>query len=185
PPRSAPPWGSRRSNRIPSGPNTQSMLHSLTPMATMMNPAPETTESYALIDTNLAVPDHTAKGLPALVDSLERTSSGTTAQSDSSNPYEVDVEATAGAHGSMDKPRASVVLNRKKDCQVWPDKHDWKQRAKAGKKNRTCACMQRLSQRTRIMVKVFIIVLVVGVAVAVGFGVSKPLGAPIWGAKNS
>ncbi|KAG5927958.1 hypothetical protein E4U42_001495 [Claviceps africana] len=161
------------------------MVHFMTPMATTMNPAPEKTESYALTDTNLAVPDRTTKGHPSLVASLERTSSGTTAQSDSSNPFAADVEATAGAHCSMDKPRASVVLNRKKDCQVWPDKQDWKQRAKAGKKNRTCACMQRLSRRTRIMVKVLILVLVVGVAVAVGFGVSKPLGAPIWGVKNS
>ncbi|KAG6009932.1 hypothetical protein E4U21_000703 [Claviceps maximensis] len=141
-------------------------------------------ESYALTDTNLAVPDRTVKCPSAQATSLERTSSGTTAQSDSTNPFETDVEA-AEAHCSIDKPRASVVLTRKKDCQVWPDKSDWKQRAKAGKKNRTCACMQRLSRRNRIIAKVLIIVLVVGVAVAVGFGVSKPLGAPIWGDKNS
>ncbi|KAG5997711.1 hypothetical protein E4U54_002324 [Claviceps lovelessii] len=152
----------------------------------MISKREEIEESYALTDANLTVPDRTVKGpsTRATPTSLERTSSGTTAQSDSSNPFETDVEAAA-AHCSIDKPRGSVILTRKKDCQVWPDKSDWKQRAKAGKKNRTCACMQRLSRRNRIIVKVMIIVLVVGVAVAVGFGVSKPLGAPIWGVKNS
>ncbi|KAG5984165.1 hypothetical protein E4U55_005878 [Claviceps digitariae] len=153
----------------------------------MISPGEKIEESYALTDTNLTVPDRTAKGPAARLTPLERTSSGTTAgsESESSNPFETDVEA-ARTHGcSIDKPRSSVVLTRKKDCQVWPDKRDWKLRAKAGKKNRTCACMQRLSRRTRIVVKVLIIVLVVGVAVAVGFGVSKPLGAPIWGVKNS
>ncbi|KAG5994420.1 hypothetical protein E4U52_001192 [Claviceps spartinae] len=144
----------------------------------------EKAESYALTDTNLAVPVQTAKGPSVRVAPLERSSSGTTARSENSNPFETDVEA-AGTHGSIDKPRASVILTRKKDCQVWPDKHDWKQRAKDGKKNRTCACMQSLSRRNRILVKVLIIVLVVGAAVAVGFGVSKPLGAPIWGDKDS
>ncbi|KAG6040795.1 hypothetical protein E4U41_007012 [Claviceps citrina] len=152
-------------------------------MTTMIS-SHEKAESYALAETSLHVPGRAAKGPSNRVTSLERTPSGTTARSDDSNPFEADIEA-AGAHGSIDKPRSSVVLNRKKDCQVWPDKQDWKQRAKAGKKNRTCACMQRLSPRMRIVAKVMIIVLVVGVAVAVGFGVSKPLGAPIWGDKNS
>ncbi|QPH03787.1 hypothetical protein C2857_000163 [Epichloe festucae Fl1] len=149
-----------------------------------MVPQQEKVESYPLTDTNLAVPDPTAKGPSVRVASLERTPSGTTARSDNSNPFETDVEAMMMT-ASMDKPRGSVILTRKKDCQVWPDKRDWKQRAKAGKKNRTCAFMQRLSRRNRILVKVLIIVLVVGIAVAVGFGVSKPLGAPIWGDKNT
>jgi predicted transporter len=41
--------------------------------------------------------------------------------------------------------------------------------------------MAHLSKKTRIMVKIAIGLLIVGVAVGVGFGVSKPLGAPIWG----
>ncbi|OAQ65396.1 hypothetical protein VFPPC_14060 [Pochonia chlamydosporia 170] len=139
----------------------------------------EKTEGFPLTETSLAVPDKAAKG-SSKVSSLERTSSGTTAGSNNSNPFETDVEAMI-TNCSLDKPRSSVVLTRKKDCQVWPDKRDWKQRAKAGKKNRSCAFMQRLNKRTRITIKVLVIVLVVGIAVAVGFGVSKPLGAPIWG----
>lgn len=144
----------------------------------------EKAESYALTQTNLAVPDRAAKGPAVRVAALERTPSGTTARSDTSNPFETDVEAMM-TNSSIDKPRGSVILTRKKDCQVWPDKRDWKQRAKAGKKGQGCAFMQRLSPRNRILAKVLIIVLVVGIAVAVGFGVSKPLGAPIWGDNNT
>ncbi|KHN98397.1 uncharacterized protein MAM_03521 [Metarhizium album ARSEF 1941] len=144
----------------------------------------EAPQSYPMTDTCLAVPEKTAKAPSPQVTSLERTSSGTTDRSDNSNPFETDVEALA-TNTSLDKPRCSAILTRKKDCQVWPNKRDWKQRAKAGKKNRTCACMQRFNRRTKIMIKVLIIVLVVGVAVAVGFGVSKPLGAPIWGDQNT
>ncbi|EFY87122.1 hypothetical protein J3459_017548 [Metarhizium acridum] len=141
-------------------------------------------QSYPMTNTCLAVPEKTAKGPSTRVSSLERTSSGTTARSDNCNPFETDVEAMA-TNSSLDKPRSSVILTRNKDCQVWPNKRDWKQRAKAGKQNRTCAFMQRFNRRTRIMLKVLIIVLVVGIAVAVGFGVSKPLGAPIWGDKTT
>lgn len=144
----------------------------------------EKTQCYPLLETGLTVPDKTAKGSSVKVASLERTSSGTTAQSDHSNPFETDVEAMI-TNSSLDKPRSSIILTRKKDCQVWPDKRELKQRAKAGKKNRTCAFMHRFNRRTRIMIKILVIVLVVGIAVAVGFGVSKPLGAPIWGDKSS
>ncbi|KZZ92864.1 hypothetical protein AAL_05896 [Moelleriella libera RCEF 2490] len=143
--------------------------------------AQEAPKGYALVDKKLTVPQPAAKGPSVRIAALERTPSGASAQSDSSNPFETDVEAVF-SNSSLDKPRGSVILTRKKDCQVWPDKRDWKQRARAGKKNRTsCAFMQRLSRRNRIIAKILIIVFVVGIAVAVGFGVSKPLGAPIWG----
>ncbi|KAK2592111.1 hypothetical protein QQS21_010182 [Conoideocrella luteorostrata] len=144
----------------------------------------EKTQGYPLTETNLTVPNRTAKGPSVRTASLERTPSGTTARSDNSNPFETDVEAML-TNSSVDKPRGSVILTRKKDCQVWPDKRDWKQRAKAAKKNRSCAFMQKLSRRNRNLIKALIIVLVVGIAVAVGFGVSKPLGAPIWGDNTS
>lgn len=103
----------------------------------------------------------------------------------SANPFDTDVEAMM-THGSTDKcPRSSIVLNRKNDCQVWPGKDHWKQRAKAAKRQRSCACLARLNRRSRIAVKILIVLLVVGIAVGVGFGVSKPLGAPIWGKNNS
>ncbi|KJZ71273.1 hypothetical protein HIM_09346 [Hirsutella minnesotensis 3608] len=102
----------------------------------------------------------------------------------SANPFDTDVEAMV-TNSSTDKcARASIVLNRKDDCQVWPGKDHWKQRAKAAKRERSCTCLARLNRRTRIAVKILIVLLVVGIAVGVGFGVSKPLGAPIWG-KNS
>lgn len=108
----------------------------------------------------------------------------TTPRSDTSNPFETDIEAMITTT-TTNKSRCSVILNRKNDCEVWPGKRDWKQRAKADKrKKRNCAFIHNLSRRNRILVKVLILILVVGGAVAVGFGVSKPLGAPIWGDNN-
>lgn len=114
---------------------------------------------------------------------LSRASGQTTPHSDRSeeDPFDTDVEALA-INSSTDKCHStSIALHRISDCQVWPGKDDWKKRAKAAKKNRGCTCLSRLDRRTRIAVKIMIVVLVVGLAVAIGFGVSKPLGAPIWG----
>ncbi|KAJ3528680.1 hypothetical protein NM208_g10092 [Fusarium decemcellulare] len=61
-------------------------------------------------------------------------------------------------------------LPRKSDCQVWPGKDHWKQKAKANKAKNRCTCMAHLSRRNRIIVKCLIVFLVVGVAVGVGFG---------------
>lgn len=102
----------------------------------------------------------------------------------SANPFDTDVEAMV-TQCSMDRcPRASVVLTRRNDCQVWPGKDHWKQRAKAAKRQRSCKWLAILNPRARIAVKILIVVLVVGLAVGIGFGISKSLGAPIWGKPN-
>lgn len=80
--------------------------------------------------------------------------------------------------------RKSITLNHS-DCQVWPGQDHWKRKAKAAKKERSTTCLANLSKRNRIIVKVALGILIIGIAVAVGFGVSKPLGAPIWGDKSS
>ena len=98
-----------------------------------------------------------------------------------SNPFDTDLEAiipTDSARCCRSKTRS--------DNQVWPGKEHWRQKAKEAKRaGRMCACMGSLSRRTRIAVKIAIGLLIVGIAVAVGFGVSKPLGAPIWGDNTS
>ena len=144
-----------------------------------------TAETHVQRDAiGISVPEQAASKQPVTrvtpVNQTPVDSDPTTPRSDASNPFETDIEAMLTT-SSAEKSRGSVILNRKNDCQVWPGKKDWKQRAKASKKRRTCAFMHRLDRRTRIMVKVLIIVLIIGIAVAVGFGVSKPLGAPIWG----
>jgi hypothetical protein len=99
------------------------------------------------------------------------------------NPFDTDIEAIIPTSSSQENcaRNLSTTVTRS-DCQVWPGKEHWKQKAKAAKmNNRQCTCMARLSKRTRIIVKVVIALLIVGIAVGVGFGVSKPLGAPIWG----
>ena len=101
------------------------------------------------------------------------------------NPFDTDIEAIIPTSSSQENcARKSTTVSRN-DCQVWPGKEHWKQKAKAAKaNNRSCACMGRLSKRTRVIVKVLIALFIIGVAVGVGFGVSKPLGAPIWGKNN-
>ncbi|KKA30912.1 hypothetical protein TD95_002631 [Thielaviopsis punctulata] len=91
-----------------------------------------------------------------------------------------DVEAQAPSRNL----RKSITLNHS-DCQVWPGQDHWKRKAKAAKKERSITCLARLSKRNRIIAKVVLGVLIIGIAVAVGFGVSKPLGAPIWGDHSS
>ena len=91
------------------------------------------------------------------------------------DPFDTDLEAMVVPTDSQNR----VVRD---DKGVWPGKDHWKRKAKEAKRGRrTCGCLASLSRRTRIAVKIAIGLLIVGIAVAVGFGVSKPLGAPIWG----
>jgi len=140
--------------------------------------------------TDTAVPEKTVAisnvttACPTALDKTPSYSGQTTPRSENVNPFDTDVEAMVTNSSSDKCLRSSVVLTRKNDCQVWPGQDQWKQRAKAAKKQRGCKCMARLSRRNRIAIKVLLVLLVVGAAVAIGFGVSKPLGAPIWGDKN-
>jgi hypothetical protein len=97
------------------------------------------------------------------------------------NPFDTDIEAMPVI--THDSSRRSAECTKGgTDCHVWPGQDHWKRKAKAAKKNRhNCNCLAGLSKRNRIIAKILIIVLIVGIAVAVGFGVSKPLGASIWG----
>lgn len=98
---------------------------------------------------------------------------------DPATAFDTDLEAIIPTDSGRRPPRD--------DGQVWPGKEHWKRKAREAKRGRrTCTCLASLSRRTRIAVKIAIGLLIVGIAVAVGFGVSKPLGAPIWGdnAKN-
>ncbi|KAK8144148.1 hypothetical protein G3M48_006254 [Beauveria asiatica] len=99
----------------------------------------------------------------------------------SSNPFDTDVEA---ALISQSTTRKSCHVTRNGECQVWPGKQHWKDKAKDAKIKRSCTYMSRLNHRQKIAAKVLLIALVIGIAVGVGFGVSKPLGAPIWGKKD-
>ncbi|KAM0280049.1 hypothetical protein ACHAQH_004244 [Verticillium albo-atrum] len=104
------------------------------------------------------------------------------------NPFDTDVEAmitTTNTNNNMSRKCTTTIS--KADCpSVWPGKEHWKQKAKTAKRNRhnTCNCLAHLSKRNRIIAKILIGLLIVGIAVGVGFGVSKPLGAPIWGVKD-
>lgn len=100
------------------------------------------------------------------------------------NPFETDIEAMPVI--THDSSRRSAECTKGgTDCHVWPGQDHWKRKAKAAKKNRqSCKCLSGLSKRNRIIAKILIIVLIVGIAVAVGFGVSKPLGASIWGSET-
>lgn len=98
-----------------------------------------------------------------------------TPHTDDADPFDTDLEA-------MVVPTDSQNRAARDDRGVWPGKEHWKRKAKEAKRGRrTCVCLASLSRRTRIAVKIAIGLLIVGIAVAVGFGVSKPLGAPIWG----
>ena len=96
------------------------------------------------------------------------------------DPFDTDVEAIVSS-GEQSNRKSTSGIRGGPDCEVWPGKDHWRQKAKAAKRERrACNCLAHLSRRNRIIVKVLIGVLIIGIAVAVGFGVSKPLGAGIW-----
>ncbi|KAH7136413.1 hypothetical protein EDB81DRAFT_78794 [Dactylonectria macrodidyma] len=124
---------------------------------------------------------------PSPLDGSPRVSASYTPRTQKLNPFDTDIEAmvpaaTTDTCNNMNKVHPAVS---KSECQVWPGKEHWKQKAKLAKKQRGCCSpMAQLSRRNRIIVKILMVVLVVGIAVGVGFGVSKPLHAPIWGDKS-
>lgn len=144
------------------------VMDNLTPVSTVTMP-----EKAALSNTTTACD-------PAF-DRTPRTSKDT---NKSGNPFETDLEAQE----TDCTPQRSSRMNpyRQSECQVWPDRADWKKHHKKAKMQRTrgCTCMARMSRRNRIITKLLIVLLIVGIAIGVGFGVSKPLGAPIWGSNN-
>ncbi|KAK5994075.1 hypothetical protein PT974_07515 [Cladobotryum mycophilum] len=141
------------------------------------------------VDSEVSIPEKAAlttiRVFPPTDGDSQYNSAVSTPRSDrtTTNPFETDIEALA-SHSSIDRTcRKSLAIETKTDCQVWPGKDHWKKQAKEAKMKRSWSCMARLSRRNRIICKLLLILLVVGIAVSVGFGVSKPLGAPIWGKK--
>ncbi|KAJ4251917.1 hypothetical protein NW762_011217 [Fusarium torreyae] len=137
-------------------------------------------------ETHLTIPEKTVCTNTSITET-PRASTTSTPRTDKANPFDTDIEAmipTRSSDSRMHKTSSSQ-LARKNDCQVWPGKDHWKKQNKAAKAKNRCTCMAHLSQRNRWIAKGLIVLLVVGIAVGVGFGVSKPLGAPIWGDKNS
>ncbi|KAI5461748.1 hypothetical protein BGZ63DRAFT_355955 [Mariannaea sp. PMI_226] len=136
------------------------------------------------IDT-LTIPEKCAVSHVTPLDGSFNHSTESTPCSDRGNPFDTDVEAmvpskTTDTCSSRMAPQMSKTEN-----QVWPGKEQWRQQAKLAKKKRGCTCMAGLSPRNRLLVKILIAFLVVGIAVGVGFGISKPLGAHIWGDNKS
>lgn len=102
----------------------------------------------------------------------------------SANPFDTDIEAMISHSSAGKSMRKSLTMTRKSDCQVWPGKQHWEDKAKAAKKSRACTPLAQLNPRTRCITKVVLLLFIVAAAVGIGFGVSKPLGAPIWGKKD-
>ena len=140
--------------------------NTLTPASTVTIP-----EKAALSNTTTAY----EQGL----DRTPRTSKDSMAQS---NPFETDMEALEVMDPKTNTSRNCNNNTSRSDAHIWPGKEHWKQRAKSARvKKSSCTLLAKLSRRNRIIAKILIALLIVGIAVAVGFGVSKPLGAPIWG----
>jgi hypothetical protein len=144
----------------------------------------EVTVEVSVPDKAALTPTVGVYAVPTNATSVTSITSNPHSEKTTTNPFETDIEAL-NSHSSLDKPcRKSMTLDAK-NCTVWPGKDHWEKQAKQAKMKRTrCTCMAQLSPRNKIIAKILIIVLVVGVAVSVGFGISKPLGAPLWGKKS-
>ena len=135
----------------------------------------------------LSTPDRAALSKTTTIVENDNFTPRTSNSDNIKGTFETDIEALpTNSSAGESHPRRSVILNRPNDCQVWPGKDQWKQRARAAKAKRGwLKPMAGMSRRNKIITKIIIIVLIVGIAVGVGFGVSKPLGAPIWGKPKS
>jgi hypothetical protein len=131
-------------------------------------------------ETTIAIPDK------ATLSPIEKYSSNYSTPSSirSADPFHTDIEAIATTNSRdncVSKTTTTNCCHDKSELMVWPTRKHWAQRDKAAKIKRSCTCMAHLSPRNRMIAKICIVLLVVGIAVSVGFGISKPLGAPIWG----
>ncbi|CAK7271664.1 hypothetical protein SEPCBS57363_004739 [Sporothrix epigloea] len=125
-------------------------------------------------------------------EALPRTSDLSTPATVHQNPFDTDVEAmitystTGGTLKYNDaNGRRSMGCRGLGESQVWPGQSHWKRKAREQKMNRSCSCLSRLSKRNRFFMNVLIVLLIVGAAVGIGLGISKPLGAAIWGQHHS
>lgn len=135
----------------------------------------------------VAVPEKAALSNTTICGPMEATPRTSQESSTKGTPFGHDLEAGIETHNSHELINTTTRTQTKQqgDCQVWPNKEHWKRKAKLAKaKNRNCNLMSKMSRRNRIITKIIIMFFIIGIAVAIGFGISKPLGAPIWGDKT-
>ncbi|CAK7267333.1 hypothetical protein SEPCBS119000_002495 [Sporothrix epigloea] len=125
-------------------------------------------------------------------EAVSRTSDVSTPATVHPNPFDMDVEAmiTYTTTGNTSKHndvngRRSVGCRYLGESQVWPGQSHWKRRAKELKMSQSRSCLSQLSKRNRFIFNVLIVLLIIGAAVGIGLGISKPLGAAIWGQHHS
>lgn len=93
--------------------------------------------------------------------------------------YEQDLEAGSRIVLSSDGPRT------KKECTVWPGRHQLIKKRREMEKNRGCNPMRNLSKKQRLWVKILIAMIIVGAAVGLGIGISKATGSGVFKTTNS
>ena len=93
--------------------------------------------------------------------------------------YEQDLEAGSRYVPSSDVPRT------RKDCTVWPGKHQLIENRNKMEKNRGCHPMRNLSKKQKLWVKILIAMIIVGAAVGLGIGISKATGSGVFRTTNS
>ncbi|CAK7565128.1 MAG: hypothetical protein SEPTF4163_003037 [Sporothrix epigloea] len=128
----------------------------------------------------------------SIPEALPRTSDLSTPATVHHNPFDTDIEAmitystTEGTLKYNDiNGRRSMGCRGLSESQVWPGQGHWKRKAREQRMNRSCSCLSQLSKRNRLIVNLLIGLLIVGAAVGIGLGISKPLGAAIWGQHHS
>lgn len=143
------------------------------------------TETTLTVPEKAALPKISTVTTPVKSKSARSSADFTPRTDMTENPFDTDLEAMVPTNTSSPPGCVRRETTHKSDCQVWPGKADWKQRTrewKAGqRRKRRFNCLAGLSRRNRILAKIGIVILIIGIAVGVGFGVSKPLKAPIWG----
>ena len=93
--------------------------------------------------------------------------------------YEHDLEAGAPSLHSIRTTRP------RKECTVWPGKHQLLEKSLAVKKSKGCSPFRNLDRKQKLWAKIIIALIIVGAAVGIGVGVSKAVGGGVWKTVNS
>ncbi|OCK95372.1 uncharacterized protein K441DRAFT_80314 [Cenococcum geophilum 1.58] len=93
--------------------------------------------------------------------------------------YDLESGSPISVTTTVSPPKLSVD-GRVKECTMWPSKQTMMERAKARKREQSCAPFRNLTRKQKLWVKILIALFVVAAAVGLGVGISRAVGGGVW-----
>lgn len=93
--------------------------------------------------------------------------------------YDLESGSPISVTTTVSPPKLSVD-GKVKECTMWPSKQTMMERAKARKREQSCAPFRNLTRKQKLWVKILIALFVVAAAVGLGVGISRAVGGGVW-----